>query len=92
MPAVRNASGPISVPGCEAPISIGTPSRAMRGFFGLASDVRWLQERGCLSYALKYAIWVRGREQASVGRPQFAVLVAVTLVKDLGVGDGEHAA
>jgi hypothetical protein len=28
------------VPGCEAPISIGTPSRAMRGFFGVsASDI-----------------------------------------------------
>ena len=37
MPAVRSASGPISVPACEAPISMGTPSRAMRwsvGAFG----------------------------------------------------------
>ena len=31
MPAVRSASGPISVPACAAPISMGTPSRAMRG-------------------------------------------------------------
>ena len=31
MPAVRSASGPIKVPSCEAPISMGTPSRAMRG-------------------------------------------------------------
>ena len=31
MPAVRSAAGPISVPACEAPISMGIPSRAMRG-------------------------------------------------------------
>src|SRR5687768_8493635 len=34
----------------------------------------------------------RGCEQAAAWRPQFAVLVAVTLVEDLGVGDREHAA
>ena len=38
MPAVRSASGPIKVPSCEAPISMGTPSRAMRGAW--ASDMR----------------------------------------------------
>ena len=38
MPAVRSASGPIRVPNCEAPISTGTPSRAMRGT--LASGMR----------------------------------------------------
>ena len=34
MPAVRSAAGPISVPACEAPISMGMPSRAMRGLLG----------------------------------------------------------
>ena len=37
MPAVRSASGPIKVPSCEAPISMGTPSKAMRA--ALASDM-----------------------------------------------------
>ena len=31
IPAVRKASGPIRVPRCEAPISMGTPSKAIRG-------------------------------------------------------------
>ena len=31
MPAVRSASGPIKVPSWEAPISMGTPSRAIAG-------------------------------------------------------------
>jgi hypothetical protein len=34
---------------------------------------------------------MRGREQAAVRRPQFAALVAVTLVEDFGVGDRKHA-
>src|SRR4051794_9779908 len=38
MPAVRSASGPISAPACEAPISIGTPSSAMCGSFA-ESDI-----------------------------------------------------
>ena len=29
MPAVRKAAGPISVPACEAPISMGMPSSAI---------------------------------------------------------------
>src|SRR5882757_2330062 len=42
MPAVLNASGPISVPRCEAPISMGTPSKATRGFLGMPiSDMRY---------------------------------------------------
>jgi hypothetical protein len=42
-------------------------------------------------YALKYAIRVGGggREQAPVRQPQFAVLVAVALVEDLGIGHRE---
>ena len=40
MPAVRSASGPIKVPSCEAPISMGIPSKAMRGVS--ASDMRQL--------------------------------------------------
>ena len=39
MPAVRSASGPIKVPSCEAPISMGTPSRAMLGRLA-RSDMR----------------------------------------------------
>ena len=39
MPAVRSASGPIKVPSCEAPISMGTPSRAI-GWLTLRSDMR----------------------------------------------------
>jgi hypothetical protein len=35
MPAVRKASGPIRVPRCEAPISMGTPSKAICGEPGL---------------------------------------------------------
>ena len=52
MPAVRSASGPISVPRCDAPISRGMPSRAMRG----ASDM--FRHVTDIPYALKYAIWV----------------------------------
>ena len=39
MPAVRSASGPIKVPGCEAPISMGMPSRAMRGWTASGSGI-----------------------------------------------------
>jgi hypothetical protein len=35
---------------------------------------------------------MRGREQASLRRPEFAGLVAVTLVKDFGIGDRENLA
>jgi hypothetical protein len=38
MPAVRSASGPISAPACDAPISIGTPSNAMCAVFA-ESDI-----------------------------------------------------
>ena len=40
MPAVRSAAGPISVPACEAPISMGTPSKAMRGLLMSGSGMR----------------------------------------------------
>ena len=38
MPAVRSAAAPISVPACEAPISMGTPSSAMCAVFA-ESDI-----------------------------------------------------
>src|SRR2546423_8669425 len=34
----------------------------------------------------------RGREQPAVRRPQLAALVAIALVKDFGVSDGENLA
>src|SRR5712671_5768722 len=48
MPAVRSASGPIKVPSCEAPIAMGTPSRAMRGALasgmsGALDSVGWAE-------------------------------------------------
>ena len=62
MPAVRSASGPISVPACDAPISMGTPSSAMRGWFG-SLEVGHEAPNGngrslSFPYALKYAICV----------------------------------
>ena len=62
MPAVRSAAGPIKVPGCEAPISMGIPSRAMRGLvfgFGHQRDFQGPNKGDALRhYALKYAICV----------------------------------
>src|SRR4051812_26289089 len=94
MPAVRSASGPISVPACDAPISMGTPSRAMRGFFNVsASDIKRLRlPRADVPSSLEIRDLGSGREQPAVRRPQFAILVAVTLVKDFRVGHREHAA
>src|SRR3954452_13040505 len=33
---------------------------------------------------------VRGREQASLRRPEFSTLIAITFMEDFGVGDGEN--
>ena len=43
MPAVRNAAGPISVPACEAPISMGTPSSEMSAVFAELDIGRYLK-------------------------------------------------
>ena len=113
MPAVRSASGPINVPACEAPISMGMPSRAMRGFavdigFEIVGSGKaqrahhfmndWMRSaRRNAPYASPYALRLeirdlrRGREQPSRRRPQFAVLVAIALVENLGVGHRQHA-
>src|SRR3954470_2825003 len=123
MPAVRSAAGPINVPACAAPISMGTPSRAMRGLLTSGPDMRPLRvgwaKRACPPFKMLLDRWWarrkgrlchpanelrrvvplrleigdlrRGREQASARRPQFAVPVAIALVKDFGVSDAEHA-
>ena len=56
MPAVRSASGPISVPRRDAPISMGTPSRAMRGFGASGSN---------MSLTFKGSLWVAGSAEWS---------------------------
>ncbi len=56
-----DADGPIRVPACDAPISMGTPSSAMRGLLMVASDIGWFlqgAEPTSPPYALKYAICV----------------------------------
>ncbi len=61
---MRSAAGPINVPGCEAPISMGMPSKAMRGCLTSGSDMRRNFQRPnngvarMFRYALKYAICV----------------------------------
>src|SRR3954470_19172547 len=93
MPAVRSTAGPISVPACEAPISMGTPSSAIRCWLADVSDIgRFLagiDRRDSLR--LEVGDLRRGCQQPAARCPQFAVLVAIALVENLGVGNAEHA-
>src|SRR5689334_15627212 len=104
MPAVRSAAGPISVPACDAPISMGTPSSAIRCWLAVVSDIGrkpQIRRRGYLVrrssrseggyLRLEVRDLRRGCQQPSARGPQFPILVAIALVENLGVGDAEHA-
>src|SRR5258708_36490380 len=47
---------------------------------------------GCSTSRLEIRNLMRGREQATLRRPEFAGLVAVALVKNPGIGHGQNAA
>ena len=58
IPAVRSAAGPISVPACDAPISMGMPSKAMCGLLAWGSDMRGTFKDRTMAHAIgfRYAL------------------------------------